>query len=416
MARSVLIHDSGLYPSCATTLAAQGFDTVYYFSPYNADSMPLSSKSQWGVGLPGVTRVNDFFDFVDEVDLIVFPDIGSGDLQAWLRKIGYRVWGSAEAEILEQDRVFLKQYMKAKKMNLPAVWFIEGVDTLRTHLESTKHREQWVKFSEFRGDFETHHHENFDKSEQWLDRIKYKLGKLGESLTFVVEAGIEGVEIGFDGICIDGQFASPTMYGYEHKDIAYLGRVCDYADLPSVLMEVNDALAPILKELGCRSLFSTEVRVTEDGVGYLIDPTLRFPSPPSEALMEVYTNWGDIMFAGAGGTIIPPTPRAKFVAEVILKSHYAESEYVHISFPEDYRHLIRLHGHAILDSKDYVVNIGMDIIGAAVGIGDTVEDATKQALEVAHSITAEDIAFEDNGFDDIYESIERGQQCGVDWP
>ena len=412
---TVLIHDGGLYPYAATKLA-ESFGCVLYFTPYSADNFPVSRKALWGSGLPGVTRIKDFWDYVDDADVIVFPDIGNGDLQAWLRTKGYRVWGSAEAEVLEQDRVGLKRLMKTKGMDVPPTWILDGMDELREHLEDPENENQYVKLSEFRGDFETHHHQDAWGSQPWLRRTDHQLGPMRDRIQFVVEGHLDGVEVGFDGFCVDGRFPLTTVYGYEAKDVAYIGRVARYSELPAVLRAVNNDLAPVLGELGCRSMFSTEVRVAKDGTGYLIDPSLRFPSPPSEAVLETFSNWPEIFYAGADGEIIEPIVKHLYCAELVLRSPWAENDFLALQFPDEFRSLIKLHGHAIVDGVDHVVSLGMDVIGAAVGLGDTMDEACAQAIEVAKSIQAEGLEFsEDEGFDAIKKSIEQGIKCGVNW-
>lgn len=411
---TALVWDSGLFPYAATKLA-EGFERVLYYTPYQ-DSFPVSRKTLWGSGLEGVERTNDFFEHLDEADLIMFPDVGMGDLQIYLREHGYRVWGSAGAEILELDRVGLKRLMLSKGMARPKTWIIQGMDDLREHLEDPDHDDQHVKISEFRGDTETHHHKNPWLSQDWLRRTEYQLGMpMRNKMTFVVEAGIDGVEVGYDGFCIDGAFPAVTAYGYEAKDVAYLGRVCKAKDLPVVLQEVNHELGPVLMELGCRSLFSTEVRVTKDGTGFLIDPSLRFPSPPSGALMETFSNWPEIFHEGAGGELVEPVPTAMYCAELVMRSEYARDGFLALRFPESHRHLVKLHGHAIIDGTDYVVSLGMDVIGGAVGVGDTMDEAIAQARDVAESIEAEGLEYEEASFDVLKERIEQGVTHGIAW-
>src|SRR5208337_4770776 len=124
-----------------------------------------------------------------------------------------------------------------------------------------------------------------------LDDLASRLGPRQSSTIFIVEDPIEGVEIGYDGACIDGGFPALARFGYEAKDAGYVGKVVDYEDLPAALREVNDKLGPAMAVLGCRSFFSTEVRVGADRKPYLMDPAMRASSPPSEAYIELFRNW-----------------------------------------------------------------------------------------------------------------------------
>jgi hypothetical protein len=413
--KTVLIHDNGLFPFVASKLA-EVFENVLYFSPHSSDAFPVSRKLLWGSGLPGVTRVSDFFDHVDGADFIVFPDHGAGDLQAYLRTKGKPVWGSAESEWLELDRIRFRKLQQAKGMLMPRAHVLSGTEALRTHLEEPKNENQYIKLSEFRGDLETFSHKNWFLTAPWFRELDHKLGPMRESLKFVAEHSIDdAVEVGFDGVCIDGKFLSPCVYGYEVKDIAYVGKVCDYPDLPKVLLEANADLVSVLAKLNCRSFFSTELRVTQDGEGYLIDPCLRAPSPPSEALLEVFANWPEIFEAGSRGEVIEPIPTGQFCAELVLRSDFATDDFLAIEIPDEHRQFVKLHGHAVVEGIDYVVALGMDVIGGAVGIGDTFEDACEHALEVAKSLRGYQLDFQEDAFDHVQDQIEKGLTHGIDW-
>lgn len=414
--KTALVFDHGLYGYVASALVA-GFDRVLYFSPYSADAFPVSRKSLWGSGLPGVTRVNDFFDHVAEADIIVFPDHGAGDLQVYLKEQGHAVWGSGAGEVLELNRVGFRQLQEKLGMPHPRTYMLKGLTALREHLEDPRNDNQYVKLGEFRGDLESHHHVNTFLSEPWLRDLEHRLGPMGDSLTFMSERAIDdAVEVGFDGLFLGGRFCSPCAWGLEVKDLAYVGRVCDYDELPTVLLESNAKLAPVLRQMDCRSFISTELRVTEDGNGFLIDPCLRIPSPPGGALLEAYSNWPEIFTLGAAGETPTPKPKAEFIAELVLRSDFAEDDFLAIEIPEKYRDLVKLHGHARVDGVDYIVAIGMDVVGSACGTGDTMEAATEQAIEVAKSLSAYQLTYDESGFTVARERIAKAKDFGIDWP
>lgn len=411
---TALVVDQGLFCYVATALT-ESFERVLYFSTWH-EAFPTSRKRVTGLGLPGVTRVNHLFDHIEDADLIVFPDVGQGDLQNWLRGLGKRVWGSASAEILELDRVGLTELMQAKKMDgTDGTKIVYGIDALEAHLREND--DQYVKLGLYRGDCETFHHRTWWLSEPWFHDLRDQVGPVGPHLDFVVEDPIEGVEVGYDGFCIDGNFPPITMYGYEAKDAMYVGRVCVSEKLPDVLGAVNRMLAPVLGELGCRSMFSIEVRVRPDGSGVLIDPTLRCGSPPAGVMLEMFSNWGDIMLAGADGVMVAPQPRAKFGAEIMLRSSWAKDKYLSLRFPESHRRWLKLHGHFRVDDVDWVSMAGLDIdvIGAAVGIGDTMREAVDQATEVAESVEGYEVTWDGDAFEAIEKQIQAGVKAGVNW-
>lgn len=131
--------------------------------------------------------------------------------------------------------------------------------------------------------------------------------------------------------------------------------------------------------------------------------------------MEAFSNWPEIFYAGARGELVEPIPTCKYVAELVLRSAWAEDDFLAIRFPEEYRRFVKLHGHAIVDGTDYVVSLGMDVIGGAVGLGDTLDEAIEQACEVADSIEGHQLEFEKASFDDLKETIEKGIKHGISW-
>lgn len=413
--QTALVYDHGLFPYMASRLV-DAFGRVLYHSPSTAEMFPVAKKALCGSGLPGVERVEHFFEHLDDADVVIFPDIGAGPLQMWLREHGHRVWGSGNSETIEVDRQSLKRLQKAKKMPLPEYWCLRGLDALREHLQDPDNENQYVKLSIYRGDVETFKHRNWWLTEPWFKELAHKVGPMAEMLEFVVEGLIkDAVEPGCDTYCIDGMFPNTMVWGYEAKDVAYGGRVSVGGELPEVLREVNDQLSEVLGTLGCRSMFSTEVRVIQDGTGYLIDPCARAPSPPSEVILELYENWPQIIYDGAGGVLTEPVPRAKFIAELVLRSPWAEGDFLALRFPEEMHPFIKLHGHCRIDGTDYVAGLDMDVIGGAVGMGETLDEAIEQATEVAKSIEGHQITFEESGFDEVRKSIEQGTQHGVYW-
>ena len=415
MASKALVCDSGLYPYTATALTG-AFDSVVYYTPTQA-AFPISRPTAWGKGLPGIERSNRLWRHAVDADLIVFPDLHFADEQWALRLEQAPVWGAGEAEELELDRVALKRWQEAAGLPTPEWWALDGMDALREHLDDPANEDQFIKLSRWRGDAETYHHRVSWLSQTWLNHMDEQLGSLRDAVTFVAEAAIpDAIEVGCDTFTVDGQYPTLSVVGYENKDLSYLGWLCPTVELPAALAAVNRALTPPFAEARCRSMFSTELRVTPDGIGYLIDLTVRNGSPPSESLLELFTNWPAIMMAAAeSGTLIEPEPVARYVAQIVLRSRWAFDRFLQLRFPEEMRHLVKLHGHAILDGVDTVVALGMDVIGSTVGLGDTPEEAADQALEVAHAIEAHELEYDEHAFEVLWDRIEQGRERGIPW-
>src|ERR1017187_4256402 len=114
--KSCLVWDSGCYVEIAVRLA-RDFGKVYYHTPV-CFSYPTNYEKSVGKGLEdeGVERVDNVWDYIDEVDLIVLAEGNTGSLVDYLRSKGKRVWGGGKGEELEYDRESAKEYMKHLKL------------------------------------------------------------------------------------------------------------------------------------------------------------------------------------------------------------------------------------------------------------------------------------------------------------
>ena len=280
--KSVLVYEYGTFVGIAERLA-RDFGKVYYFSPWKS-SFPQKKLVCIGEGLENIERVNSFWDYVDDADIIFFPDVIDGDIQVHLDTLGKHVWGSRMGENLELDRFGLKKLLKELKLPVGKYESVIGITNLRKYLKS--HKDIWVKVSCFRGDFETFKSVNYDFIETRLYEIEQNLGILKEEVEFLCENDLpDKVELGYDGYFVNGQFPTKSVCGIEIKDAGYIGIFKDYSKLPKPIIEVNTKLAPILKKYNYNNFFSTEVRVGKDGLGYLIDPCF-------DDKTEVLTNEG----------------------------------------------------------------------------------------------------------------------------
>lgn len=411
-----LIHDSGLFSSFAEVLASSPlFTEVLYFTPVH-DQFPVSKKALIGAGLEKVKRVYRFWDHVEEADLIAFPDVGLADLQVFLRDTLQKpVWGSAEAEYLELERVGLKRLLPKIGLLTADYSILDGMDELEEHLKDTSHEDEFIKISRFRGDLETYHHHDWFRSESWFRELKHRIGPMAEIMEFLSEEKIEGVEVGWDGYCVDGKFPSLAVLGYEAKDQAYIGQVMSQAEMPSKVTFINDRLSSTLAALKCRSAMSTELRITSRGQVYLIDPCERLGSPPSECLLSLFSNWPEIVWAGSQGNLVEPKPVARFAAELMLSSPWVEENWLPIRIPPSSRPFVKLYNHCIIGDTDWVVPTSIHQIGAAIGLGSTMKDACEQAKEIAESLDAHELTYDPAAFDRLEETIEKGEKEGIRW-
>lgn len=405
--------DHGLFLPLALKLGEQ-FKRVLYYSPWEK-GFPVLNDVIIGDGYESqmVERVDDIWEHLKEIDLFIFLDIQHSGLQQHLESIGKAVWGSREGDDMELKRTYFKELQSSLGMKVPFYDTIRGISNLRSYLK--EHDDRYVKISRFRGCMETWHHITYDLSRQKLDQLAVKFGPLQDSVPFVVEAPIKtDIEVGYDGFTIDGQFPAFGVQGFEVKDRALIGAVQKYSEMPDEVTSVNEAIAPALKNYRVRNFFSTEIRVA-DGESYLIDPTLRCPSPCIEIQMELWSNLAEFIWAGANGELVDPEPVAMFGVEAVIDHHGDESEWRTLEIPRAAEQWTKIYNCCKHDGLTCIPPLphSHDSIGFVVGIGDTLEDAISHLKENAEKLKEQPMTIHLEGLYNALSEIHEAEKKGI---
>ena len=408
---TALVYDSGDFVHFAQAISAS-FDRVLYFSSWMS-SHPHQRDTLVG-DLPGIARVNWFWKYIDQADVIVFLDCGDGDLITWLRKKGYRVWGCGLSDNLELDRANYRRVLDRIGLATVPAEIVNGIDDLEKFLQKPENENRYIKCSFFRGDFETYHHENWFLSQVWFEETKRRLGPGGNLATFICEEEISGVEPGYDGYSVDGEFPSVSMWGWEYKDHGYVVRVQPSAQMPSAI-SIVDALGPDLKMLGMRGNFHTEQRIADNGEVYITDPCTRLGSPPGEIMGILITNWADIIYRGAAGEIVDPEVIASYAAQIIKESDFATDHFMSFDIPPDFVPFFRFR-RAFRDKAGVYWHIPNDhhgLVGSAIGFGDSPQEAIQMAVKVADAVKGYELTHAPDAEEKLLELIQGGEDVGL---
>lgn len=410
---TVLVCCAPLFASLAERLG-RDFKQVYLFVPHSG-SFPSMNAGQVGLGLPNVELVDDVFGpHFEEIGLFCFPDLGHSALQVQLEKMGKRVWGARYSEELELYREVCKSEMGRVGLPVQPWKILTGITRLRAHLKKTEN--QFVKINRWRGVTESFFSQRYELVETKIDAIAHELGAFKELLEFIVEDDLpDRVEVGLDTFCIDGEWPTTTLVGLENKDCGYIGQVRDWKDIPEPLRRWNEKMAPIFERAGARTFVSTEIRIGEDLAPFMIDATIRLPSPPGELIQELVKNLSEVLWHGADGKLVEPEMAGKWGVEVILKSAWAESNHLPVFIPKKFEQFLKLYNPVIVDGRRHVVTQDeeMNEIGAVVGFGETLDDAIAMAREVGESVEGYGVKFSLGAVEQVQEQIERIQEIGV---
>lgn len=412
--KTALVIDNGLFFHFADVLS-RGFKRVLYWTPWQK-AFPKNNDKLPGFGFSNVERIDERFEYYNEADILIYPDVGYGGEQVYWRSQGKPVWGAGYGEELELERARTKQLIKKLGLPLGPYDVLKGVDSLRDYIK--KHENVWVKLSAMRGDAETFHAKTYDLVAPVLDDLRVRLGPKATSQEFIVEHQLDAeIEIGYDGFVVDGAFAKVGIMGIEVKDAGYIGVVKPYKELPECLTSVNSKLAPVFAKYQYRGAFSSEVRVTKDRTSYLIDPCCRLGSPPSEVYVELYSNWPEIVWCGAHGEVCEPKPVAKFGAELMIESSWAESHWQAVTFTgrEADKKFVKWKYPCVMNGDTFIVpnDNKVSLIGAVVGIGNTVTEAINNVKRVRKEVKGYGLHSEDDSLEDAVECIKKAAKVGV---
>jgi hypothetical protein len=412
---------------CVAEKLAETMRTVYYYSPFSQEYQDVRDCIQ-GAGLDRVERLDYIFkpDIYDTIDLWVFPDIGYGDLQQFLRRDGKAVFGHFGFNEVEVYRTLFLDTLEEVGLPLTHNEVITGLGALNDYLQDPDHENKWIKVNRFRNQMDTWHHKTYEESKRTLDSLAVIFGGAKDKIVFIVQDDIKAEgEIGYDGWCIDGNYPVRSFQGYEKKNELYLGSCLEYTDLPAEVRLVNERMAPKLAEYGYRNWWSTEIRVA-GGVPYFIDATPRMAGQTGEHQLETCRNFADVIWQGANGIVIEPDFQWKVAAEATL--HYQSNtkdptitdEWKMLRIPDEVLPWVKLYHYCKIDGAYHFPGRNTDEVGVAIGVGDTVEQALRHLGLVLDALKNQPVSADVSGFASLFKSInaaeKRGMSFGVPMP
>lgn len=411
--KTCVVFDHGIFLEVALRLA-RDFGKVYYCVPWESAFSKLD-QAIIGDGFEEIERVPEIWDVIEKVDLAVFPDVHHAAMQLFIEKhVGCPVWGGRRADALEIKKAMFKRMQNDLGMEVPEYELVHGLENLRTYCQNPDHDDRWIKLTpQFRGNRETFHHQNWALTREILDALGLDFGPVQDVLSFLAEKSIKAnLEGGLDTYTVDGQHPATAVQGYETKDLAYFATVQPWDQIPKEIKAVNEFLWPVLKELHCRQMLSTEVKITEDERSFLLEPTIRFPSPAGEEQMELYGNFSEILFSGASGTLVEPVITAQFACEAMVEHTGNKDKWRAMQVPASIRRWLKLYG-TVQIGNTLGIAPGFECIGAVVGIGDTPSSALDHLKENADAIKDQPVTVHVEAIARLLQEIEEAESEGV---
>jgi len=380
---TVLIYDTGLSLEHAVKLASK-VKRCLYFTPW-VEAFPKFESFAPGVGMEGINKVLNYFAHIEEADWFMFPDVGAGDLCAYLKRTTNKpVYGAGKGEILEANREVARQWQRRLGLKTQATKLVTGVSELRKELKKSGH--SYVKLDIFRGDIDSFEVKDVDSVGLTLDRIANAFGPFKEKYNFIIEDYIGGLEPGLDLFFNGQRFLQPYLIGFEHAKSCYIGYYT--TQLPLVFQKVLNKLTPLLRKLDYRGAISLEFRMPNKNDVYLIDWACRFPFPLSATYTEALENYSDVIYQIARKRPILLKPKAKYVACLPLASHIAEKNWVRLDFPENMRNKIKFRVACNVNGKYYGIK-GHEWVYVLITWGNNINQMIEELSRLADMVKAE---------------------------
>jgi hypothetical protein len=170
-------------------------------------------------------------------------------------------------------------------------------------------------------------------------------------------------------------------------------------------------LADFFKEQKTRSMMSTEVRVTKDGTGYLIDPTIRAGMPcPTAVELEIYENVPEFIWAASGGEVIDLIPKYLYGAGIALDSDWANNNWLEVHLKsEEIRPFVKFRRAMKKDNRYFAVP-GFSSICTILGFGDSVDKAIEQVKYNLEFVSGFELSHNTGGLSAVKDTIESGEK------
>jgi hypothetical protein len=413
--KSCCIIDFGLFTEVAVTFA-EDFGKVYYYNPSWRNPFPTTRDTRIGYGLDGVEVITDFWNYEDKIDFFIFPDVYMGDYLEKLKRDGKLCWGSGNLEWFELERWKFAQWLTDNKMPIPLTEESIGVDELEKDIKP----DWYVKVEKYRGDTESFQGYDRKVEKEFFKTLRLQYGEFASEQSFMRQKGIEGVEIGYDGWVVNGQYPKVAMWGYEVKGCCYVGKFSRYDALPKAIRYVNEKMSPLLKDM-CGPI-STEIRIPYDKPNefYLIDPCMRFGNPPHQCQLTAIKNLPEMAYEGAQGKIVDPIydENEKFVSMALMWSEFAIDHELMVKFPEKLRRFVKLKDLAFIHNDYYVIPPGGNknkTIGAVVGVGRSMKESIQNCKNNAKEVTAFRLEIDFDKLDKAQEFVNEGIKLGINF-
>ena len=408
----------------AEYMGAQGHQ-VYMYIPWQS-SRSRFDKYAIGMGLPNIEKVKNWTDVIDKVDFVVTDDT-SDSMGGFLRKHGYKTVSAGEGIEIETKRLKSKKILEEIGLMVPPYQHIKGSDNVvaffkeklsqKTESSDTSAGNYYVKLNIFRGALETVNIANEASLDAFDCICKKEFGMGRNSIDFIIEEKVKGVETGADCIFSGKDFVRPMMWGFE-IDADYVGKFSDTTPFDADL----EKLKKYLIEVGYSGPMSFEV-LRDGDKNYWIDVACRNPQPLSYIYPHNILNYDTVMYEIANGRTPRLDIKSEYAACCCIGNDIASENWLALNYKKDYnktKHGLYLFPVTMVDNQKYIIPCESysrrDVIGAGIGDGDTAEKAIDMALNSCDMLNVWFSTWNGHMKEDLLHNMEELKtKCGIDF-
>jgi phosphoribosylamine--glycine ligase len=358
-------------------------------------------------------KVENWEEYIDWADVIVFDDVGFGEISDVLRKEGKLVVGGSEyTDRLENDRQFGQMEMASVGMQVLPHWdfsdFKEAVQFIKDNPGRYVFKPSGAIASDSKGILFIGQEEDGKDLVEILEQNRKAWAKKVKK--FQLQKRAVGVEVGIGGFFNGKEFIRPFTVGFEHKKLfpgdigpytGEMGTLVFWSDENEIYRATIQRLEAKLAESGYVGYFDINCIANSKGI-YPLEVTARFGYPFISIQMEgVVSKWGDFLHGIAKGEKPDLKTKKGFQVGVVIAVppfpfHDKAETYIYkdlsIIFRKD-----NLDGIHLGDVK--MINGSLTVAGESgyvlvvTGSGITVDEARKQTYSRIKNIILQNMFY-----------------------
>ncbi len=292
----------GLIGDLAWAVKKEGHDIKYY----------IQSKNDKDVCDGFLDKTDDWEKQKDWADVIVFDDLGFGEIADKLRKQGkFVVGGSAYTDKLEDDREFGQEEMKKVGLNVLPNWNFTDFDNAIKFVKENPGRYVLKPSGKAQNEKELLFVGQEEDGRDLLQIMElYKKNWAKKIKEFQLQKFVSGVEVAVGAFFNGKDFILPVNINFEHKKLfpgdigpstGELGTTLFWSTPNELFSATLQKMKKQLQESGYVGYFDINTISNAKGI-YPLEATCRFGYPHISIAMEGVTNpWGEFLYSIAKG-------------------------------------------------------------------------------------------------------------------